>query len=192
MIKEASGSTFDPATGSTYTGTTNNALDLPVREIANWLEEIGANLLIAGNTFDKVYPWDRISDSFSLPLPVPENVIDKLKNIGNIVYILAGTVGNIYQTQGTYVRHFKKIPEYISNNAGTILSNPVTWGGIAQKTAVSCSGVGNTDIGKQRCVSPLPRRAPHHGQYALDWLRQSDCALRTQRPLQHRIRKRRR
>ena len=147
MIKEASGSTFDPATGSTYTGTTNNALDLPVREIANWLEEIGANLLIAGNTFDKVYPWDRISDSFSLPLPVPENVIDKLKNIGNIVYILAGTVGNIYQTQGTYVRHFKKIPEYISNNAGTILSNPVTWGGIAQKDGGLLFGVGTQTSG---------------------------------------------
>lgn len=123
---------FDPATGGTYTYN-NQALDLPQSDIANWLEELGTNLLIAGNTSNKVYPWDRVSDSFSLPLPVPENVVNKLKNIGNIVYILAGTSGVVYQTQGSYVRIFKKIPEYITNNAGSIQSNIITWGGIAQK-----------------------------------------------------------
>jgi len=128
-IKENSGSTFDPATGGTYTYN-SQALDLPPYEVANWIEELGINLLIGGNSFNKIYPWDRTSDSFNIPLSVPENSVKKLKNIGGIVYILAGSWGIVYSTQGTYVRTFKKIPQQITNNADSIQSNPITWGGI--------------------------------------------------------------
>lgn len=128
-IKENSGSVFDPATGGTYTFT-QDALDMPQYEIAEWLEELGTNLLIAGGTFDKIYPWDRISDSYNNPLTVPEKQVKRLKNIGGVVYILAGTWGNVYTTQGTYVRHFKKIPEYITNNSQSLSTGPITWGGI--------------------------------------------------------------
>lgn len=128
-LKENIGSTFDPATSSTYTYN-SQALDLPTIEIAQYLEELGTNLQIASNKTNKIYPWDRISDSFSQPLMVPEAVIKKIKNIGNVIYILAGTRGNIYYTQGSYVRHLLKLPEQVINNAGTIQSNVVTWGGI--------------------------------------------------------------
>jgi len=109
----------------------NQALDLPPREKAECLEELGTNLLIGGDTFNKIYPWNRISDSFTLPIAVPETGIKKMKNIGGTVYILAGTWGDIYITQGSYVKNFKKIPTYAAGNTHIISSNPITWGGIA-------------------------------------------------------------
>lgn len=128
-IKEASGQVFDPSTSSTYTGN-DQALDLPPNEIAQHLEELGVNLLIAGNKTNKIYLWNRTDDTFSLPLAVPEKSIKKLKNIGGLVYILAGSWGNVYITQGTYVQHFKKIPQHLTNNGTTDTSSQITWGGI--------------------------------------------------------------
>lgn len=145
-IKENVGSVFDPATGGTYTFN-NQALDLPIGEVTQWLEELGINLLVAGGSWDKIYPWDRISDSFSIPLTVPEKGVKRLKNIGNIVYILAGTKGNIYSTQGTYVKHFKKLPDYLVNNSSTVGLNIVTWGGIAQRNGALIFGVGGQTTG---------------------------------------------
>jgi hypothetical protein len=144
-IKENSGSVFDPATGGTYTYN-NQALDMPQDEVNEWLEELGTNLLIAGVTYNKIYPWDRISDSYNLPLNVPEIGIYRLKNIGNVVYILAGTRGNIYTTQGTYVRAFKSIPKYVSNNSITSLVQ-VTWGGIWSKSGSLMFGASMTQSG---------------------------------------------
>lgn len=128
-ILEKAGQVFAPGTSSTYTYN-NQALDTPMDETLVHLEELGVNLLAAGSAKNKIYPWDRVSDSFNLPLDVPENNVQRLKNIGGIVYILAGTWGNIYVTQGTYVDHFKKVPQQIMNNVDTQQSNPITWGGI--------------------------------------------------------------
>lgn len=140
-IIENVGSTFDPATGSTYTYN-NQALDLPTYERAQCLEELGTNLLIGGLFSDKIYPWNRISDSFNLPLAVGEVAIYKMKDIGGAVYVLAGTAGNIYLTQGSYVRLFKKIPKYITNINGTITADPVTWGGIGALDGALLFGMG--------------------------------------------------
>lgn len=140
-IRENAGSVFDPATGGTYTFT-QKALDLPQSEIAQWLEELGTNLLIAGNSFNKIYPWDRVSDTYNLPISVPENSIKKLKNAGGTVYILAGVTGNIYSTQGSYVKLFKKIPTYLINTIPTLQVNSITWGGIAMRNGALIVGVG--------------------------------------------------
>lgn len=140
------GFTFDPSNASTFTYN-SQALDLPTFEIAQCLEELGTNLLIGGNRFNKIYPWDRISSSFDMPIPVPENSIKKMLNIGGIVYILAGTWGNIYKTQGTYVTLFKKLPTYVINNSYSLLSNPITWGGIAQINSALLFGVAGTTSG---------------------------------------------
>jgi hypothetical protein len=128
-IREKAGQVFDPANAATYTWT-SQALDTPQGEVLVHIEEHGSNLLAAGSSYNKVYPWDRISDSYNLPLIVPENNVQRLKNIGGLVYILAGSWGNIYVTQGTYVRHFKKLPNQVINNSGTLQANPITWGGI--------------------------------------------------------------
>lgn len=140
-IKELPGSVFDPANGATF-NYSNNVLDLPQGEVANWLEELGTNLLIAGDTYNKIYPWDRLAPSFSLPILLSENSVKKLKNIGNEVYILAGTQGNIFVTQGSYARWVTKIPEYVSNSSGGVQFNPVTWGGIGARNGALLFGAG--------------------------------------------------
>jgi len=145
-ILEVAGSTFDPANGATYTYN-NQALDLPIYEIAQCLEEHGNNLFVGGNIFNKIYPWDRTSDSFNLPLPVPEYGIKRMKNVGGMVYILAGTQGNIYQTQGSYVKFVRKLPVYLTNNAGEVQSSIVTWGGITESNGSLIFGVGTTTSG---------------------------------------------
>ena len=142
-IREKDGQVFDPASGATYTYN-NQALDLVQGEVSFWLEELGVNLLVSGLSYNKIYPWDRVSDSFSLPINVPERIISRMKNIGEIVYIQAGRQGNIYMTQGSFVRHFKKLPEYVINNTNSITSNPITWGGIGSNQDALVVGIGAT------------------------------------------------
>lgn len=137
---------FAPGTGSTY-AYSNQALDIPQSDIAQWLCELGSNLLIAGNNTNKIYPWDRLSDSFSLPIEVPERSIKKIINSGGIVYILAGVYGNIYTTQGSYTRLFRKIPSYLMNANATIQQNRVTWGGIAIRNGALLVGVAGLTSG---------------------------------------------
>lgn len=145
-IKENSGSTFDPASAGTFTYN-NQALDTPAYEIAQCLEELGTNLFIGGNSYNKIYPWDRISDSFNNPLVVQEVGIKRMKNIGGLVYILTGTWGNIYTTQGTYVKFLRKIPTYVVNGSYSIVSNPVTWGGIADANGALVFGLAGQTTG---------------------------------------------
>lgn len=140
-IKENAGSVFDPASAGTYTYN-NQALDLPLGSVTYWLEELGVNLLISVSNDGFIYPWDRSSDSYGLPLPIGEYGGNKMKNIGNIVYILAGTRGNVYWTQGTYVRPFKTIPMFLANNSATVSANSVTWGGIDSAEGRLIVGVG--------------------------------------------------
>lgn len=139
-IVEKAAQVFDPATAATYTYN-SQALDMPNGEINNWLTELGVSLLIAGNSYNKIYPWDRVSDSYTLPINIPEFSVKKMINIGNIIYVLAGTKGNIYTTNGSYVSHFKKIPDYLINNTGTLAATIVTWGGIASRNGALLVGL---------------------------------------------------
>lgn len=140
-LLETPGDVFDPTDAASYTFNTQ-ALDLPPKEIAQCLEELGINLLIGGSRYNKIYPWDRTADSFTIPLDVPEVSIKKMKNLGGIVYILAGTNGNIYYTQGTYVNLAKKLPDHVVNNSGTLQATVVTWGGIAARNGALIVGAG--------------------------------------------------
>jgi hypothetical protein len=140
-ILENLGQVFTPGNGATF-NYNNHALDTPQTEILQWLEELGINLLAAGGTFNYIYPWDRVSSSFNLPLAVPEIGVKRLKNSGGIVYILAGGKGNIYTTQGTFVTKFRKIPGYAVDDGSS--SAPVTWGGIALRTGNLLVGVGSS------------------------------------------------
>lgn len=157
-IIEKVGQTFVPGSSSTYTYN-NQALDLPPYEIAQCLTEHGTNLLIGGNTFNKIYPWNRVSDSFNLPLDVPEYSVKKIKNVGGTVYIFPGTQGNIYVTDGIYVDFFKTIPSYLSNNNGSLVRNVVTWGGVDQingSLLFGAAGVNDTYSGVWR-IDPQGR-----------------------------------
>jgi len=129
-ILEKPGQVFNPSNAATYTFN-NQALTLPNNEYAYCLAELNINLMVGGKTFNKIYPWDRSSVSFTQPLLVPEVGVYEIANLGNQLVILAGVKGVIYKSQGTYVTPFKEIPGYIMNNGTSIATNTITWGGIA-------------------------------------------------------------
>lgn len=145
-ILEKPGQVFDPTNSATYTYN-NQALNLPIDDKANCFEELGVNLLVGGLNFNKIYPWDRISPSFNLPIPAPEKGIYQLINTGNLVYVFAGRKGNIYTTQGTYCKLFKTIPGYISDSGASILASPITWGGVTIAGGAIVFGLGTTTSG---------------------------------------------
>lgn len=109
------GTSFNPATSSTYT---YNAQALPIlsSDIATCIGELGQNLLIGGIKHF-VYPWDRVSIGYAAPLVLPENVTARIVTANNNAYIFAGNRGRIYITNGSGIDEFKKIPDYVS---GTI------------------------------------------------------------------------
>lgn len=146
-IKENTGQVFAPGTPATYTYN-SQALDLPSGELSYWLVELGTSLLISSATSTgRIYPWDRISDSFYFPLDVPEKYVYRMINMGGIVYIQAGTQGNIYRTQGSYVRLFKKLPFSVIKNSASIVASPVTWGGIGAVSGKLIIGVDANSTG---------------------------------------------
>ncbi len=132
-ISEVAGQSFDPSSAPTYT-TTSKALTLPSYASSQCLEELGQNLLIGDKNSNFIYPWDRVSTSFTIPLRCAENNIWKMKNVDNTVFILAGTKGHVFQTTGYAITREMKIPEYISG--GT-----VTWGGIEKVSGAVIFGI---------------------------------------------------
>lgn len=117
------GSTFDPTSSSSYTYNAS-ALKIPAMDRTTWLSELGLNLMVGG-TLNRLYPWDRKSPSFSLPLILPENNTAKIVTSGSLTYLFVGNRGRIYVTNGASVELFKKIPD---QTAG--VPDPYyTWGG---------------------------------------------------------------
>lgn len=139
-IKEATDQEFSSTDDTTYTFN-RSAVDLPFGDQSSYLEELGINVLIGGKNTNRIYPWDRSSTSFNLTLRVPERGIHRMKNIGDVVYILAGTKGNIYYTQGTYVRPFLEISDYVTNNSSVETASEVSWGGIDTRDGALIVGV---------------------------------------------------
>jgi len=113
-ISENVGQALDLDDIATFTETPT-ALDFPKSEEGSTfiLAELGTNL-ITGAKSNKIYPWDRISSSFSLPLLLPEYKTTHIVSLNNVSYIFAGFRGNIYVTNGSTVEFFTKIPDHIT------------------------------------------------------------------------------
>lgn len=119
-ILEVAGETFDPTDTSTYTYAFNvsgtaNALKLPFYDTAQSIAEQGTNLLIGGS-LNAIYPWDRLSPSFSYPMFIGDYFIGKMVTVNTNVYIFPGNTagrGRIYVTNGSQVNLFYKIPDYL-------------------------------------------------------------------------------
>lgn len=88
------------------------AVTIPLTDIANWIVNFSDSILIGGN--NALYPWGAFRNpqalSYDTPIPAPENVA-KMVNIMNVVYIFAGSKGNIYQANGFSMSIMKKIPD---------------------------------------------------------------------------------
>lgn len=114
-LYEKSGQTFVPATTTTYTYNAT-ALALPRTETAQCIEELGTNLYIGG-AFRYIYPWDRISTSFTYPIVCVEQNIQKMVAANSNLYVFAGFRGRIYVSNGSQLQLFKKVPDhYVTGN----------------------------------------------------------------------------
>jgi len=111
-LSENVGSSFDPTSGSTYTKNID-ALDLPDDEEVISLAELGTDILIGGIQ-EFIYPWDRISSSFSLPIELPEQYIQKIVSSNYSAFVFAGFTGNIYVTNGSSSDLYKKFPDHLT------------------------------------------------------------------------------
>lgn len=104
---------FVPATPASYVYTAQ-ALNLPSSYNSFRLEELGGNLMVAANTgvnvFNSaIFPWDRFSTTFDLPIKLPFQ-LDTFLVYNNVLYIFAPKMLRIYATNGSYITEIKRLP----------------------------------------------------------------------------------
>ena len=141
--------TFVPGTGDTFTYT-QQALDLPSRYRIKCLDELGNNIMLGtwqGSTTPTrvadIFPWDASSATFGQPITMEENGVHAIKNINQTLYILAGTEGRIYSSQGLVANLIGQIPRSIVDTGGSI---PLTYfpGAIANYKGKLFFGLGSS------------------------------------------------
>jgi hypothetical protein len=104
---------FNPSVANSYVWNAQ-ALDLPQYETITCINEHN-DLLMIGSASGKIYPWDKISDSFRTPIPGIDNYVYSMININNYLYFGAGNKGNIYRTLGTTVDIVVDFSDDLSN-----------------------------------------------------------------------------
>jgi hypothetical protein len=120
---EVDAATFVPGTPATYTWNTQ-ALDLPSRYKVRSLTQLGQQLMIGTqigspgvnsnyNVAD-LFPWDKTSDTFNLPVSFNTQGVHQLSTINNIVYAWAGNGNTLSATNGSSTQTFKEFKN-ISN-----------------------------------------------------------------------------
>lgn len=105
-------------------------LNLPAREVAQCMVEVGNVVLIGGIT-NIVYPWNQVDATPSDVIPLPESNVKTMINVNNIAYVFAGNKGNIYITNTSIASLALKVPDYCAGVPGTPLTyiEPYfTWG----------------------------------------------------------------
>lgn len=165
-IKENSGSTFDPTKSATYTATAQ-ALDLPSGYRVRCLAEFGTNLMIGtwqgSNIYDKnvadIFPWDRISDSFTLPIRLNENGVLQMINVENTLYIVSGIEHAIYEYTGASAQRILKIPNHLWDLDGGVFTNAYP-GAIAQFDGRILTGTAEGTL--------TGSASPHNGIFSLN------------------------
>jgi hypothetical protein len=111
-IWEAPGETFDPTDSTTWN--VSPAVDIPEGSGIYSLGELGQYLLI-GTANRYIYPWDRISSSFDIPLIVPDYGTYRIESANNMAFLFCGLRGNIYVTNGSTVELYKKVPDSVAS-----------------------------------------------------------------------------
>lgn len=129
-VSENTGQTFAPATAASFTYTAQ-ALDLPTGYKVRCLAELGQNLMIGtwrgfginDTQVADIFPWDRVSSSFGLPIRLQEFGVHALLTVNNLMYIIAGVNGSVYVSNGTSTRLLRKIPDDLTNFQGGAYAN---------------------------------------------------------------------
>ncbi len=112
--------TFDPTNAATYTVTVDK-LQLPATDEAISLAEIGGgntpnSTLLIGGIQNAIYPWDKTSANFALPIYVAEPYIKNIVAVNQNAFIFPGNRqgrGRIYITNGSQADEWFKMPDYV-------------------------------------------------------------------------------
>lgn len=133
------GFSFDPTNTATYTWQPSAVL-LPVTDIANTIALIGngsaatggtggaTNVLVGGLT-NIIYPWAPGTSFFQPVVFVSESYIQQMVTVNNLVYVFAGSKGNIYITNGSSLTSVISLPDYVANSTGADQDPFFIWGG---------------------------------------------------------------
>ncbi len=137
-----------------YTASFNQqALTLPSSEIATTMEESsigissGSPLYIGTSTSNYIYPWDRTSVTYNVPIPLPEIGTYQMLNINRLIYILSGQRGNIYYTDGNTPHLLSTMPKYPAKTPYPLF----TWGGIMCLNNNLCFGIADQNNNASGC-----------------------------------------
>lgn len=112
---------FDPTNTATYSFS-NTKLQLPVTDVALSLAEVGGgnapqSTLLIGGSQNAIYPWDKVSSSFNLPIYIAETYIGRMVSVNQNAFIFPGNQngrGRIYITNGSQANLYFKIPDFIT------------------------------------------------------------------------------
>lgn len=123
-IAEASGSVFAPGNPATYNYNAS-ALTLPANYNVNCFAELGINLMIgtykgAVLNVDKtadIFPWDRSSTGFRLPLRIKDFGVNQMISINNTLYFMTGTEGSLYATNGASIQFLRKLSQPMQHSS---------------------------------------------------------------------------
>ncbi len=133
------GQNFDPTNAASYTWQ-NGAVLLPSNDIANVIALIGngsaatggtggATNVLVGGINNVIYPWAPGTAFFQPAIFVSESYIQQMVTVNNLVYVFAGSKGNIYITNGSSLTSVISVPDYIANSTGTNQDPYFIWGG---------------------------------------------------------------
>lgn len=114
-VQEKTGQVFSAASSATYTQRTNILTTLSRDVIITSITDLRDKLLIGvkGSDPDKniatIYPWDRTSSSYNLPIHINDSGIKAMITVGSTTYFFAGSSGSLYVTNGTTAGFVKKL-----------------------------------------------------------------------------------
>lgn len=133
-LKTVSGVSFDPTNATTYTWSPQ-ALLIPSNDEASCLAQVaisGGINLIVGGLMNVLYVWTPSSASAAFsPIFIPENFTQQLLTVNNLIYIFAGSKGNVYVTSGSSATTAMTVPDYVADTLGTNQDPFYSWGGVA-------------------------------------------------------------
>lgn len=165
-VEETLGSTFVPATASTYKWNPR-ALDIPGQYFVNAFTSQGINLLIGASgqgTDAQIFPWDRTSDSFNFPVQVFDKGINQLFTKDNVVYANTGTRCDLKTYDGSRVLLYREMKNILLDNQGITLE--ALPGAICSHNEELLVGIGLSS-GSANDAAPLGVYSFKDGRYVL-------------------------
>lgn len=123
ILAENNNTVFNPALFSSYVVNYGVTSILQPQDTVVDMTDLKGQLILAGN-FD-TYAWDYVSATATSPNPVGEQIYS-IVNLLNNIYILAGTKGNIYISNGFSAQLLYKMSDFIAG-----VFDPIwLWGGL--------------------------------------------------------------